>query len=232
MQGVILDKKNNPVIVRLKTEPVKNKVEAGTLLAGAILKLNQIYRQVPKPYCNSCGECCDGKKTGNPVIYSIEYLNMASFLNSPSNKELRRKIYSEALSGKSLLNRRVAETYAKIKEQPGVERCDRLIPVCPAFDRLSKLCLLYDYRPLICRLYGLDGWYKGLDGWSRKAKLTCCNQFKISEDDRTEHWALDSGDLLVAQLKRLSTYYYADETTGVVFNENEIISWFALKLRG
>jgi Fe-S-cluster containining protein len=227
IHGIVLDDKNRPVITELMIVSPRDRVKVEAPLTEAIIKLNQIYQQVPKPNCNRCGGCCDGTKAGNPVVYSIEYLNIISQLNSPANRELKGRIYGSALMGRALLDRKKKE----IATEPGLKRCDSFLCFCPALDLKTKLCLVYEYRPLICRLYGVEGWSKGPDGWIKPAERVVCEHVEISKDDKTEHWVGGQGRLLFDQLKRLSTYYYFDEAAEELFNKNSITHWFALKQR-
>ncbi len=226
MQGIVLDDKNNPIIVELKASPVKNIIKSGKLLEEAVYQLNQIYRQAPKTCCDNCGSCCDGKITGNPWVYSIEYLNITRQLKSPFNKELKRRVSGSAMMGKFMLKKKTHDN-TTCCDYSG---CSEYIAICPLFDPRTKLCSMYEFRPLICRLYGLDGWTKGSLGWLKQAGNGVCDKVRIHEDDSTEHWDNASGRSLMRQLKRLSHYYYIDYDGDDLFNSNSILDWLTLKM--
>ena len=225
--AIKLDEQNRPVLEELVTVPLKNKIEAETSLDEAISELNHIYQQIPKPSCNRCGNCCDGTTTGNPKMYSIEYLSIMRFLNDPQNKQLKTKMYGTALMGRALLNKMK-------KEKPDLEvTWDGVATFCPAIDEDTKLCLIYEYRPLVCRLYGLGQWHKEKSkGWVRKPGGCGCDQVKIDDDDQTEYWPKDKNKKLYNQIAHLSTYHYLDEIKQEVFKANNISAWFTLKADG
>jgi Fe-S-cluster containining protein len=222
--GIKLNEKNNPVLAELKVVPVKNKFDVEKSLEEAISQLNHIYQQVPKSSCNRCGSCCDGTKTGNPKIYSIEYLSIMRFLNQPKNKQLKTKMYGTALMGKALLDK-------KKKEEPNlVENWDCVPTFCPAIDKETKLCWIYEHRPLVCRLYGLGQWYKEKSkSWVKEPGESGCDQVNIDDDDQTEYWPLGNNKILFKQLALLSTYHYLDEVKQEVFKADRMTNWFTLK---
>jgi Fe-S-cluster containining protein len=223
IHSIILNDENNPQIMGLKVIPIEDKLEAEAQLEDALKQLGQIYTQVPRTRCNKCGNCCDGTKTGNPVVYSIEYLNIMRVMNAPANRELKLRIYGSAMMIGALLDRK--------EKEAGSSRCGQTVNVCPVVDHQTKLCLLYQHRPLICRLYGLDGWVNGPDGWVRQAGPGRCDQVKIDQDSQSLCWSDNTGNSLLKQLKRLSAYYYIDEIEKTVFNANVMTDWLTLKLR-
>ncbi len=225
--GIKFDEKNNPVLAELKVVPVKDKSGVETSLEEAISQLNQIYQQIPKPSCNRCGSCCDGTKTGNPKIYSIEYLNIMRFLNDPKNKQLKTEMHGTALVSRALIER-------KKKEEPGhVNNWNCIATFCPAIDQETKLCRIYELRPLICRLYGLKLWHKEKSqGWVKEPGEDGCDQVKIDDDDQTEYWPQDKNRTLFKQLELLSIYHYLDEAKQEIFKANTISAWFTLKADG
>ncbi len=221
MSGFVLDDKHNPIIVA----PAGEKIISDDLLEKAVCQLGQIYRQIPKPDCNRCGNCCDGTKTGNPLVYSVEYWNITRFLNRPANKLLKLRIYGAAMMYKALARKKVGG-----EKSGNHSKHTRRILNCPAVDSQSKLCLIYEYRPFDCRRYGLRGWAKGAQGWVRQGENAGCDQVKISADDRTEHWNDDSWKSLCERIKQLSDYYCLDETKGAKLKAALMVDWLTLRL--
>lgn len=221
MFGIKRDSKNNPVVIELKTVPVEDKVSTSSSVGKKISELNQIYRQVPQTRCNQCGTCCE--KIGVPLVYSIEYLNMMQYLNSPSNKDTKIRIHAIAMKGKALLEQKRKEDGSDNNEiNPLMMRW------CPALDPKTRLCSIYESRPLNCRVYGLDRWYKKKSqDWTRETGQSVCFQVKISEEDRTEQWnGKESINSFYEQLNQLSTYPYIDEEKNTIYNVSPILAWF------
>ena len=225
MYGIKLDDKRNPVLVELSTVPVKDKAQADISLGEAFAKLEEIYQQVPKSDCNRCGSCCDGTKTGDPRAYSVEYLYILRYLNSPSNKELKKKIYGAAYMAKALMEKKREERLSSDKDY------GHFVAFCPAVDPASKLCSMYEHRPLICRLYGLRLWHKDKSKeWIRQTGKDGCDQVKIDDADQTEYWSRGKGSLLFKKLSIISRYHYLDEAEETLFNVGTLNTWFSLKV--
>ncbi|MFQ5646093.1 MAG: YkgJ family cysteine cluster protein [bacterium] len=225
MFAIKLDKNNTPKVLGLKTAPLSEKKKNS--LERDLRKLNRLYKEIPRPECDRCGGCCDGTKTGNPRVYSIEFLAIMRLLSSPSNRELRKKMFAVSMMNKFLMGKRMKEEY-KAMEKPGYREKSYWSVTCPAVDPETKLCLIYEQRPIICRLYGLNRWYKDDKGWIDQKVRVGCDQVKISPRDRTATWNYRTRKSLLERLEQLSRYYYLIETENRIFNSISMMEWFTL----
>ena len=136
----------------------------------SIDELYELYSWVPQTQClrSDCRkQCCsktdesvmpNGKFMSLPLIYSVEYWNIDSYIRENLGHDVWEKFYMPKQRSR----------------------------LCVFFDEASLNCTIYPARPLSCRLFGLDlpNTLWGLEFEQEAMKNILCKSIKMIEPEK------------------------------------------------
>lgn len=111
---------------------------------GTPVEPKRIGELLNRSYCRSCGKCCLGVNTSNPLHPGLEVYE----------DELKRMGKHLHISYKLLRKRTHAGQLLKNPERPNeVAETRWLAFPCMFYDPKIKRCRVYEVRPIVCKIY-------------------------------------------------------------------------------